>query len=270
MPVSTLSGLKPGSMASTRWKLASSTPGADQQHQRERHLAGHQQRAARGAVPRPWRAAAALPRARSARGWRGAARGPGIRPTARRRASTSSDVKPTTRASRPMLARRAAADRSRRTARPAAPTSRGRGPARPADRRNQDRFGERSAATAARGWRRARGASPARASRAGRRTEHEVGDVDAADDQHEDHAAPQQVQRRSRVADEILLKATTSVRKPALIRISRQLRKAFEVRGVDGVDLALRLFDAWRPASRRPICCQLLLCRDSSDSLLRR
>ena len=39
LPVRTCSVLNPGSTRSTRWKLASSSPAAIEQHERERHLA---------------------------------------------------------------------------------------------------------------------------------------------------------------------------------------------------------------------------------------
>ena len=98
---------------------------------------------------------------------------------------------------------RTAADRSRRTAPPGAPTSRGR--CRPGPAGDGEQRSIRSATAASAG----RSVAPMRMTRRqladprGRSHQHEVGHVDAADQQHEDRAAPQHRQRRAALADQI-------------------------------------------------------------------
>jgi hypothetical protein len=73
---------------------------------------------------------------------------------------------------------------------------------------------------------------------------HEVGDVHAADDEHREHAAPEQVQGRARVFHEVGMKALDARVKADVDDDLFQVGKAIEVGRVDGVDLTLGLLDA--------------------------
>ena len=95
-------------------------------------------------------------------------------------------------------------------------------------------------------------AGPARAERQARRQllqprarphEREVGHVDAPDEQHEERAAPHQVQRRPYLADQGLLEQRDGGVKPRVDQQRFQLRKEIQVSLIERVDLLLRARD---------------------------
>jgi hypothetical protein len=71
----------------------------------------------------------------------------------------------------------------------------------------------------------------------------QVGHVDAADDQHAEHAAPEQIQRRTRFLEQLVLERSSDGMETGIDEDRLQVRKALQIRGIDGVDLTLRLFE---------------------------
>ena len=95
--------------------------------------------------------------------------------------------------------------------------------------------------------------------------EHEVRDVDAADQQHEERAAPHQIERRLDVAHQrVLQRIDDGVEAGVDQQLLQYCGNFSRLRGVERVDLLLRQFDAWRPASGGAMFWKLLLCRCSS------
>jgi hypothetical protein len=76
-----------------------------------------------------------------------------------------------------------------------------------------------------------------------RSNEHEVRDVDAADEQHEERPAPHQVQRRPNVADHVVLQRADDRMESGVDDEFLEMGKALEVRRVEPVDLGLRLIE---------------------------
>jgi hypothetical protein len=90
----------------------------------------------------------------------------------------------------------------------------------------------------------------------GRADQHQVGHVDAADEQHERDAAPKQKQRRPHVADEIGLHLDRFRVESGVREDFFELRKALHVARVERVDLRLRLIDGpsrLQPADHLPV-----------------
>ena len=77
----------------------------------------------------------------------------------------------------------------------------------------------------------------------GRAHEHEVRHIDATDQQHENRAAPQHRQRRLAFADQVRLEVDHVAAEARVLEDLLPLRKALEVRGVDRIQLALRLLE---------------------------
>ena len=72
---------------------------------------------------------------------------------------------------------------------------------------------------------------------------HEVRDIDGADEKHEEHAAPQQVEHGTNLAHEIGLEQDGVGPETGVLEDLPEVRKALVVAGVDRVELCLGLLD---------------------------
>ena len=260
----TRSATKPGSTCSTRREAREQQARAEQQHEGEGHL-GHDQRAAqraRGAAPR------------SSRGPPGAGRcsgscGSGARERheahhdpdrerederVERRGRVEPDLAPVGQ----VLEVEGRGGAQRGGARPAGPALE----AAPVS----STFSTTSCRASCQ-RRRAEG-EPRRqllGARAGA-DERQVRDVDAPDQQHEEGAAPQQVEDRLHVPDQVVRQADDDGAEAGVDQQLLVLREALEVRRVQGVDLGLGLLAASRPASagRRSSSCCCGACRPTA------
>ena len=89
-----------------------------------------------------------------------------------------------------------------------------------------------------------------------RADEHQVGDVDGADEQHEDDAAPEQVERAAQVAHQVVLQRHDDGVEAGVDQDLFELGKAIEVARVQRVDLLARLLDRrarLQPRDVRPV-----------------
>ena len=94
--------------------------------------------------------------------------------------------------------------------------------------------------------------------------EHQVGDVDGADQQHEHDAAPEQVQRAAQVAHEVVLQRHDDGVEAGVDQDLLELREAIEVARVQRVDLLARLLDGrarLQPRDVRPVVAVALVVR---------
>ena len=89
-----------------------------------------------------------------------------------------------------------------------------------------------------------------------RADEHQVGDVHGADEQHEHHAAPEQIERAAQVPDEVLLQRHDDRVEAGVDQNLLELREPIEVARVQRVDLLARLLDRrarLQPRDVRPV-----------------
>ena len=99
--------------------------------------------------------------------------------------------------------------------------------------------------------------------------EHQVGDVEAPDEEHEKHATPEQEQHRLHVLDDVLLEWHDGRVEAGILQDLVELREARVITPIDGVHLRLRPLDGdTRFEHRDPWFPRLLLWRWASLPLV--
>ena len=99
----------------------------------------------------------------------------------------------------------------------------------------------------------------------GRAHQKKVGDVDAGDQQNDEHARLQQVERQPHVAHELLAKTCRDAGKAAVTHVRGAAGHPIHQAVHDRLHLRVQLLDRSRPGRSRPIIRLNSLPRSSSD-----